>query len=138
MSRPTDGFSAMIRVFTRLEVAPWATLPSRPCALPFYYFVGSSLADAAAVSAARHRGGAASPEGGFVLSANHLSNLDPWPLGLRSCPKRQLRFMAKVELFAPLWPILDAGGAFPVRRGESDQRRRSTPRSRAARRRRRS
>ena len=34
-------------------------------------------------------------EGGFVLSANHLSNFDPWPLGLPLFPGRFLRFMAK-------------------------------------------
>jgi 1-acyl-sn-glycerol-3-phosphate acyltransferase len=62
------------------------------------------------------------PEGGFVLAANHVSNLDPWPLGLPLWPKRQLRFMAKSELFNPvLKPILLGGGAFPVRRGEGDR-----------------
>ena len=61
------------------------------------------------------------PEGGFVLAANHWSNLDPWPLGLPLYPRRYLRFMAKSELFwFPLAPIITAGGAFPVHRGESD------------------
>jgi 1-acyl-sn-glycerol-3-phosphate acyltransferase len=61
------------------------------------------------------------PEGGFVLAANHTSNLDPWPLGLPLFPGRQLRFMAKAELFNPvLAPILRSGGAFKVRRGEGD------------------
>ena len=60
-------------------------------------------------------------EGGFVLSANHLSNLDPWALGLPLFPRRQLRFMAKAELFqSPLAPIVKAAGAFRVRRGEGD------------------
>lgn len=60
-------------------------------------------------------------EGGFVLSANHLSNFDPWALGLPLFPKRQIRFMAKSELFrSPLWPILKLAGAFRVRRGEGD------------------
>ena len=59
--------------------------------------------------------------GGFVLSANHTSNFDPWPLGYPLWPRRQLYFMAKVELFNPiLGPPLRAGGAFPVRRGEQD------------------
>src|SRR4051794_37116571 len=58
-------------------------------------------------------------EGGYVLSPNHLSNLDPWPLGLPLLPNRQIRFMAKIELFRSP-PILKLGGAFPVRRGESD------------------
>jgi len=58
---------------------------------------------------------------GFVLAANHTSNFDPWPLGLPLWPRRQLRFMAKSELFNPiLAPILRAGGAFRVRRGEGD------------------
>ena len=58
--------------------------------------------------------------GGFVLAANHTSNFDPWPLGIPLLP-RQLRFMAKIELFNPiLGPVLKAGGAFPVRRGEAD------------------
>jgi 1-acyl-sn-glycerol-3-phosphate acyltransferase len=61
-------------------------------------------------------------EGGFVLAANHVSNLDPWPLGMPLWPQRQLRFMAKVELFrSPLWPILKGAGAFKVRRGEGDE-----------------
>jgi 1-acyl-sn-glycerol-3-phosphate acyltransferase len=58
---------------------------------------------------------------GFVLAANHVSNFDPWPLGLPLWPGRQLRFMAKSELFNPLLaPILRAGGAFRVRRGQGD------------------
>jgi 1-acyl-sn-glycerol-3-phosphate acyltransferase len=61
------------------------------------------------------------PAGGFVLAANHTSNFDPWPLGMPLWPRRQLRFMAKSELFkTPLAPILRAGGAFKVRRGEGD------------------
>ena len=61
-------------------------------------------------------------EGGYVLSANHLSNLDPWPLGWPLFPHRELRFMAKAELFrSPLWPILKFGGAFKVNRGQGDE-----------------
>jgi len=61
------------------------------------------------------------PEGGFVLAANHTSNFDPWALGVPLLPRRQLRFMAKSELFNPvLAPLLRAGGAFKVRRGEGD------------------
>ncbi len=60
-------------------------------------------------------------EGGFVLAANHISNFDPWPLGLPLWPRRYLRFMAKSELFWwPLGPIIRSGGAFAVRRGERD------------------
>ena len=60
--------------------------------------------------------------GGYVLSCNHLSNLDPWPLGMPLWPRRWLRFMAKAELY--WWPVkhvLDAAGAFPVHRGLADR-----------------
>jgi 1-acyl-sn-glycerol-3-phosphate acyltransferase len=62
-------------------------------------------------------------DGGFVLSASHHSNLDAWPLGLPLYPDRQLRFMAKSEMYryAPLRWILSRAGAFPVRRGMGDE-----------------
>jgi 1-acyl-sn-glycerol-3-phosphate acyltransferase len=60
-------------------------------------------------------------EGGFVLASNHLSNFDPWAVGLPLFPWRFLRFMAKSELWwFPLGPFIKAGGAFKVRRGERD------------------
>ncbi len=59
--------------------------------------------------------------GGFVLTCNHLSSFDPWPLGLPLWPKRWLRFMAKSELYWwPLRYIVDGAGAFKVRRGLAD------------------
>ncbi len=61
-------------------------------------------------------------DGGWVLAANHWSNVDPWPLGLPLFPRRFLRFMAKSELFwFPLGLIITACGAFPVRRGQRDE-----------------
>jgi 1-acyl-sn-glycerol-3-phosphate acyltransferase len=60
-------------------------------------------------------------QGGFVLACNHVSNFDPWPLGLPLWPRRYLRFMAKSELYwFPATLVLDAAGAFPVRRGQAD------------------
>ena len=60
-------------------------------------------------------------DSGFVLAANHTSNLDPWPLGVPIFPRRFLRFMAKSELYWwPLSVVINAGGGFPVRRGERD------------------
>jgi 1-acyl-sn-glycerol-3-phosphate acyltransferase len=60
-------------------------------------------------------------QGGFVLACNHVSNFDPWPLGLPLWPKRYLRFMAKSELYwFPATLVLDGAGAFPVRRGQAD------------------
>jgi 1-acyl-sn-glycerol-3-phosphate acyltransferase len=61
-------------------------------------------------------------EGGYVIAAGHVSNLDPWPLALGLWPKRFLRFMAKSELFwFPLGPIIAACGAFKVHRGRADR-----------------
>ena len=60
-------------------------------------------------------------QGGYVLAANHISNLDPWPLGIPLWPKHFLRFMAKSELYWwPLSLVLNRVGAFPVRRGQRD------------------
>ena len=59
--------------------------------------------------------------GGFVLTCNHVSSFDPWPLGLPLWPKRWLRFMAKSELYWwPLSLVIDGAGAFKVRRGLAD------------------
>ena len=60
--------------------------------------------------------------GGYVLAAGHVSNLDPWPLGLGVFPHRFLRFMAKSELFwFPLGWFIGAAGAFKVHRGRADR-----------------
>jgi 1-acyl-sn-glycerol-3-phosphate acyltransferase len=89
---------------------------------PLYRVVGTlSIPVVKGLYRLRARGLEYLPEGGFVLAANHTSNFDPWPLGMPFLPGRQLRFMAKAELFNPmLAPILRAGGAFKVRRGEGD------------------
>jgi 1-acyl-sn-glycerol-3-phosphate acyltransferase len=89
---------------------------------PLYRIVGTlSLPFVKGLYRLRARGLEHLPEGGFVLAANHTSNFDPWPLGIPFLPDRQLRFMAKSELFNPiLAPFLRAGGAFKVRRGEGD------------------
>ena len=61
------------------------------------------------------------PDGGFVLACNHLSSLDPWPLGLPLWPRTWLRFMAKSELYwFPMKLVVDGAGAFPVKRGQRD------------------
>ena len=61
-------------------------------------------------------------EGGYVLAAGHVSNLDPWALGLEIWPRRFLRFMGKSELFwFPLSLIVEGAGAFKVHRGQADR-----------------
>lgn len=89
---------------------------------PLYRIIGTlSIPVVKGLYRLRVRGLENVPEGGFVLAANHTSNFDPWPLGIPFLPDRQLRFMAKAELFNPvLAPFLRAGGAFKVRRGEGD------------------
>jgi 1-acyl-sn-glycerol-3-phosphate acyltransferase len=60
-------------------------------------------------------------EGGYVLACNHVSNFDPWAIGVPLWPRRFLRFMAKSELYWwPLTLLLNRVGAFPVRRGQRD------------------
>jgi 1-acyl-sn-glycerol-3-phosphate acyltransferase len=61
------------------------------------------------------------PDGGVVLAANHRSFLDPFAIGY--CLPRPVYFVAKQELFRnPIlgW-FLNCMGAFPIRRGESDE-----------------
>jgi 1-acyl-sn-glycerol-3-phosphate acyltransferase len=89
---------------------------------PVYLFIGLlSWPVVKGLYRLRARGLENLPDGGFVLAANHASNFDPWPLGIPFLPRRQLRFMAKSELFNPLLaPLLRASGAFKVRRGEGD------------------
>jgi glycerol-3-phosphate dehydrogenase (NAD(P)+) len=61
------------------------------------------------------------PEGGVILASNHRSFLDPFAIGC--CLGRPSYFVAKQELFKnPLlgW-ILNCLGAFPVKRGASDE-----------------
>lgn len=56
-------------------------------------------------------------EGGVLLCANHISLLDPMTIGIKL--KRQVRYMAKAELFeVPVlgWLVRQLG-AFPVKRG---------------------
>jgi 1-acyl-sn-glycerol-3-phosphate acyltransferase len=90
---------------------------------PFYLFVGAiSWPVLRSLFRLRAEGTENLPsDGGYVLAANHNSNFDPWPLGLPLWPQRFLRFMAKSELYWwPLKHVINAGGGFPVRRGERD------------------
>jgi 1-acyl-sn-glycerol-3-phosphate acyltransferase len=90
---------------------------------PFYLFVGAiSWPVLRSLFRLRAAGTENLPsDGGYVLAANHNSNFDPWPLGLPLWPRQFLRFMAKSELYWwPLNHVINAGGGFPVRRGERD------------------
>ena len=66
--------------------------------------------------------------GPVLLAANHRSFLDPFAIA--SCARRPIYFVAKRELFEKRlqgW-LLNALGAFPVRRGESDEESMATAR----------
>jgi 1-acyl-sn-glycerol-3-phosphate acyltransferase len=57
---------------------------------------------------------------GFILCANHSSNLDPFVIGIST--KREIRYMAKAEIFKiPVFrTMLKWVGTFPVERGSGD------------------
>jgi 1-acyl-sn-glycerol-3-phosphate acyltransferase len=60
-------------------------------------------------------------DGAVLLAPNHRSFLDPWVVGI--CLGRPAFFVAKSELFHNRlvgW-LLNSLGAFPIRRGESDE-----------------
>ena len=67
-------------------------------------------------------------EGPVILAANHRSFSDPFFMGM--CIGRPLRFVAKVELFDRRWKawLLLALGAFPIKRGDSDEQSMETAR----------
>ena len=61
-------------------------------------------------------------KGGYILACNHLSNVDPFIMGMTTW--RYLNFMAKQELFKGkllswYWHQV---GAFPIKRGAPDHR----------------
>src|SRR5215210_657471 len=69
----------------------------------------------------RRRGMEHVPDGGVILASNHRSFLDPFAIGC--CIGRPIYFVAKRELFKnPIlgW-LLNCLGAFPIRRGQSDE-----------------
>jgi glycerol-3-phosphate dehydrogenase (NAD(P)+) len=62
-------------------------------------------------------------KGGLIVAANHRSFLDPFAIGGALPWSRPMNYVAKVELFERRWQgwLLSRLGAFPIRRGESDE-----------------
>jgi 1-acyl-sn-glycerol-3-phosphate acyltransferase len=60
-------------------------------------------------------------EGPVIVAANHRSFLDPFVIGTMA--RRPMYYVAKQELFKRRWQawVLNALGAFPVKRGEGDE-----------------
>ena len=62
-------------------------------------------------------------KGGTIVAANHRSFLDPFVIGACLPWSKPMNYVAKVELFEKRWQgfVLSRIGAFPIRRGESDE-----------------
>lgn len=62
-------------------------------------------------------------KGGTIVAANHRSFLDPFVIGACLPWGKPMNYVAKVELFEKRWQgfLLCRVGAFPIRRGESDE-----------------
>ncbi len=69
-------------------------------------------------------------KGGLIVASNHRSFLDPFVVGGCLPWSRPMNYVAKVELFRRPWQgwILSRLGAFPIRRGESDEEAMTTAR----------
>ena len=61
-------------------------------------------------------------KGPLIVASNHRSFLDPFVIAASLPWRRPLHYVAKVELFQPRWQgwLLNRLGAYPVRRGQSD------------------
>jgi glycerol-3-phosphate dehydrogenase (NAD(P)+) len=61
-------------------------------------------------------------KGGLIVASNHRSFLDPFVIGATLPWRRPMQYVAKVELFERRWQgwVLSRVGAFPIRRGQSD------------------
>src|SRR5436190_19112616 len=116
-STSTRGLDTGTRVAGGAKMRPMASRPS-----PMYRFIATVSSPVVnGLFRLEARGLERLPQGGFVLAANHVSNFDPWPLGIPLLPRRWLRFMAKSELYWwPLSLVTSAAGAFQVRRGTGD------------------
>ena len=62
-------------------------------------------------------------KGPLIVAANHRSFLDPFVIAISLPWRRPLHYVAKVELFERRWQgwLLNRLGAYPVRRGQSDE-----------------
>jgi glycerol-3-phosphate dehydrogenase (NAD(P)+) len=61
--------------------------------------------------------------GPLIVAANHRSFLDPFVIAVTLPWRRPMHYVAKVELFESRWQgwLLNRLGAYPVRRGQSDE-----------------
>ncbi|MGH2953614.1 MAG: 1-acyl-sn-glycerol-3-phosphate acyltransferase [Solirubrobacterales bacterium] len=90
-----------------------------------YYLVRALLVPAFLVWLRLSRTGRehARVKGGLIVGSNHRSFLDPFVIAAFLPWRRRLQFVAKVELFEKRWQgwLISRLGAFPIRRGQSDE-----------------
>ena len=90
---------------------------------PFYFFANLTMKALLKIFTRWHVIGIENVprEGAIIVVANHLNLIDPPLLGA-SIPRR-IKFMAKQELFRPLFSrfVMIGYGAFAVRRGQLDR-----------------
>ena len=69
-------------------------------------------------------------KGPLIVAANHRSFLDPFLIGASLPWRKPMCYVAKRELFEKRWQgwLLSRCGAFPIRRGESDEEAMTTAR----------
>ncbi len=106
---------ARYHAYTRKHSVNWPLyLLARTFLLPFFlvYF-----------RLARTGRGYGRIKGGVIVAANHRSFLDPFVIGACLPWRRPMNYVAKVELFERPWQawFLSRLGAFPIRRGASDE-----------------
>jgi 1-acyl-sn-glycerol-3-phosphate acyltransferase len=111
----TDERLRAYHAYTRAHSVNWPLyLLARVFMTPFFlvYF--------RLVRAGRNHG---KVDGGLIVAANHRSFLDPFAIGAALPWRRPMNYVAKVELFERRWQgwLLSRLGAFPIRRGESDE-----------------
>ena len=106
---------ASYHAYTRKHSVNWAMYSvARAFLVPFFLVY---------LRLARLGRGYARVQGGMIVAANHRSFLDPFVVGACLPWRRPMNYMAKVELFERRWQgwLLSRLGAFPIRRGESDE-----------------
>jgi glycerol-3-phosphate dehydrogenase (NAD(P)+) len=69
-------------------------------------------------------------KGGLIVASNHRSFLDPFVIATSLPWRKPMCYVAKRELFEKRWQgwLLSRCGAFPIRRGESDEEAMTTAR----------
>jgi 1-acyl-sn-glycerol-3-phosphate acyltransferase len=106
---------ATYHAYTRKHSVNWPLYVAARCVLQPFFLLYFRLA-----RLGREHG---RTRGGLIVASNHRSFLDPFVVGASLPWRRPMNYVAKVELFERRWQgwVLSRLGAFPIRRGESDE-----------------